>query len=165
MTLVAEPVVLERAAARPFRFGPGVLGCLSAFRGRCTVVRLASASNERLGVPRWYTLAEAWAEPGTAAAAQWSRNPVIDVDPSDAPDLVLATGTPVVVIGADIATASWQRAVVDAVRASCANVLVVEVAHSPASVPIPLHGYADIETFGHDRDRGAQLLALLSAPS
>jgi len=165
MTLVDEPIVLERTAGRPFRFGPGVLGRLSAFRGRCTVVRLASASNERLRVPRWYTLAEAWAEPGTAAAGQWSRNPVIDVDPSDPPDLVLATGTPVVVIGADIATAPWQRAVVDAVRASCARVLVVEVAPFPASVPIPLRDYADIETFGHDRDRGAQLLALLSAPS
>jgi hypothetical protein len=165
MTLVAEPTVGERIAGASFRFGPGVLARLSVFRRRCTVVRLASASNERLGVPRWYTLAEAWTEPGNPAGARWARNPVIDVDPSDAPDLVLATGTPVVVIGCDIAVARWQRAVVDAVRAVCAQVLVVELAPSPASVPDALRGYADVETFGHDRQRGAELLALLSAPS
>lgn len=165
MTLVAEPAARERIGAASFRFGPGVLGRLGSFRGRCTVVRLASANNERLGVPRWYTLTEAWSEPGTPAAARWSRNPVIDVDASDVPDLVLATGTPVVIIGADIATAHWQRAVVDAVRAVCLQVLVVEVGPSAAAVPAAFGAYADIETFGHDRQRGAELLALLSEPS
>lgn len=157
MTLVAESVAHADAVPGTFRFGPGVLGALSAFRGRCTVVRLASAGNERLGVPRWYTLAEAWAEPGSSDAAQWSRNPVIDVDASDPPELVLATGTPVVVIGADIADLPWQRAVVDAVRSVCDRVLVVDVSAAPACDS----RYADVETFGHDRSRGSELLALL----
>jgi hypothetical protein len=161
MTLVAEPVAREHGDARTFHFGPGVLARIGAFHGRCTVVRLASVSNERLGVPRWYTLAEAWAEPGTPVASRWSRNPVIDVEPSDTPELVLATGTPVVIIGADIALMPWQRAVVDAVRQSCAHVLVVEMAPSSIRLPPLIGGYADIETFGHDRDRGSRLLSLL----
>ncbi len=159
MTQVAELAARTDTVARAFRFGPGVLAALSAFRGRCTVVRLASASNEHLGVPRWYTLAEAWAESGSTEAARWSRNPVIDVDPSDPPELVLATGTPVVVIGADIAVVPWQRAVVDAVRSACDRVLVVDVATAPDGVPAS--DYADVETFGHDRGRGSELLALL----
>ena len=48
MTLLAEPIVhsVDEArfdrAPRPFRFGAGVLDRLHAFRGRCTVVRLAT---------------------------------------------------------------------------------------------------------------------------
>lgn len=159
MTLVAEAIAPSDAHEAGFRFAPGVLAGLDAFRGRCTVVRLASLSNERLGVPRWCTLAEAWAEPGSREAAQWSRNPVVDVGESDPRELVVATGTPVVVLGAGIAEVPWQRAVVDGVRAACARVLVVDM----AGVTVP--GFADVETFGHDRGRGAELLALLSAPS
>ena len=165
MTLVAEPLAIAegREAGEPrgrghghgFGFAPGVLETLGAFGDRCTVVRLASLGNERLDVPRWSTLAEAWAEPGSRQAAHWARHPVIEVDASDPPELVLATGTPVVVLGVDIAAVPWQRAVVDGVRAACARVLVVDLATS--AVP----GYADIATFGHDRDRGSELLSLL----
>ena len=95
MTLLAEPE-LRLDAAVPFRFAPGVLAGLDRFRGRCTVVRLAGVDNDVLGVPRWYTLAEAWAEPGSVAAVRWGGNPVVAVGPGDDPDLVLATATPVV---------------------------------------------------------------------
>ncbi|WP_295125541.1 hypothetical protein [uncultured Leifsonia sp.] len=169
MTLLAEPIVhsVDEArfdrAPRPFRFGAGVLDRLHAFRGRCTVVRLATLSNERLAVPRWYTLAEAWAEPGSAEATRWTDNPVIHVGPSDPAELVLATGTPVIVVGVAISTAAWQRAVVDAVRSACERVLVVDMAVSPTGAPAP--GYADVQTFGHHREHGAELVRLLSAPS
>lgn len=169
MTLVAEPVghsvvvIPFDATVEPFRFGAGVLDGLSAFRGRCTVVRLASLSNERLAVPRWYTLAEAWAEPGSAEAIRWTDNPVIDVGPSDPAELVLATGTPVIVVGIDISAAPWQRAIVDAVRSACDRVLVVDMSASPSGARAS--GYADMETFGHDRAHGAELVRLLSVPS
>lgn len=154
MTLVAEAPPIAAGPAG-FRFGAGVRDALPAFRTRCTVVRLASVDNERLGVPRWYTLAEAWTAPGSPEDAFWSRNPVIDVDRDDPPELVLATGTPVIVLGAGIGAARWQRDVVDAVRASCARVLVVELG------PEDVGGYADIATGGWDRARGGALLRLL----
>ena len=79
MTLVAEPLAIAegREAGEPrgrghghgFGFAPGVLETLGAFGDRCTVVRLASLGNERLDVPRWSTLAEAWAEPGLRTTA------------------------------------------------------------------------------------------------
>lgn len=160
MTLVAElrPVTTSPPGTIAARFGfaPGVRASLPAFWARCTVVRLASLDNERLGVPRWYTLAEAWAVPGSAAAAAWARNPVVVVDASDPADLVLATGTPVVVIGEDIAGAPWQRAVVDAVRSTCDRVLVVDMGSTPTAQ------YADVATFGHDRECGRELVGLLT---
>lgn len=156
MTLLADAVDLGRDAADAFRFAPGVRDALTAFRGRCTVVRLATLDNDVLGVPRWYTLQEAWAEPGSDAAASWSGNPVVDVGPSDDPELVLATATPVVVVGADIAAARWTRQVVDAVRATCRSVLVVDMGERPDP------SYADIATYGHDRRHGAALLGLLT---
>jgi len=156
MTLLAEAVDLDLDAAPAFRFAPGVREALAAFRGRCTVVRLATVDNDVLGVPRWYTLQEAWAEPGSDAAVSWSGNPVVAVGPSDDPELVLATGTPVVVVGADNAAARWTRQVVDAVRSTCRSVLVVDM----GSRPDP--SYADIATYGFDRRHGAALLGLLT---
>ncbi|MFF9562990.1 hypothetical protein ACF1AJ_06570 [Leifsonia sp. NPDC014704] len=156
MTLLADAVDLGRDAADTFRFAPGVREALTAFRGRCTVVRLATLDNDVLGVPRWYTLQEAWAEPGSDAASSWSGNPVVDVGPSDDPELVLATATPVVVVGADIAAARWTRQVVDAVRATCRSVLVVDMGERPDP------SYVDIATYGHDRRHGAALLGLLT---
>ena len=156
MTLVVEPELRAEAIA-PFRFAPGVRENLGRFRGRCTVVRLASVDNDVLGVPRWYALGEAWAEPGSAAASRWAANPVVVVGPGDDPELVLATSTPVVVVGADNASTRWARRVVDAVRASCRTVLVVDMGAHPDP------SYADIATFGHDRAHGAALLALLTA--
>lgn len=155
MTLLAD-ADLDADAALSFRFAPGVQDRLAAFRGRCTVVRLATLDNEVLGVPRWYTLQEAWAEPGSATAASWSGNPVVAVGPSDDPELVLATGTPVVVVGADNAAARWTRQVVDAVRATCRSVLVVDMGGRPDP------SYADIATYGFDRRHGAALLGLLT---
>ena len=156
MTLVAEP---EVGAESPVRLGfaPGVRDTLPRFRGRCTVVRLATLDNDVLGVPRWYTLQEAWAQPGSPAMARWGGNPVVSVGPSDDPELVLATATPVVVVGADNAASRWTRQVVDAVRATCRSVLVVDMGNRPDP------SYADIATFGHDRRHGAALLALLTA--
>lgn len=156
MTLVAEPDLRAESAAT-FGFAPGVREALGRFRGRCTVVRLATVDNDVLGVPRWYTLQEAWAEPGSAVASRWAGNPVVAVGPADDPELVLATATPVVVVGADNAATRWARQVVDAVRATCAAVLVVDMG------PRPDPSYADIATFGHDRRHGAALLALLTA--
>ncbi|WP_348787273.1 hypothetical protein [Leifsonia sp. NPDC080035] len=161
MTLLADrprtdPIAEEAAG---FLFASGVRDVLPDVRVRCTVVRLESIGNERLGVPRWYTLAEAWAEPGSASAASWSRNPEVVAGPGDDPHLVLATGTPVVVLGADIGSEGWSRAVVDAVRASCPRVLVVDLGDDPDP------RYADVSTFGLDRERGAALLRLLSEPS
>lgn len=158
MTMLAEAPA-ARASIAGFRFAPGVREVLPDVRTRCTVVRLDSLGNERLGVPRWYTLAEAWGEPGSAFAASWARNPQVEAGPDDDPHLVLATGTPVVVLGADIGSAAWSRAVVDAVRASCRRVLVVDLGGDPDP------RYADVATFGHDRERGAALLRLLSEPS
>ncbi|MGO4536149.1 hypothetical protein [Leifsonia sp. 2MCAF36] len=160
MTLVAEPEVrAEVRAELPVRLGfaPGVRESLARFQGRCTVVRLATLDNDVLGVPRWYTLQEAWAEPGSPVAQLWGGNPVVSVGPADDPELVLATGTPVVVVGADNAAAWWTRQVVDAVRATCRSVLVVDMGARPDP------SYADIATFGHDRRRGAALLTLLTA--
>ncbi|WP_285113354.1 hypothetical protein [Leifsonia sp. fls2-241-R2A-40a] len=155
MTLLADaPAFVDATTA--FRFAPGVREALGRFQGRCTVVRLATVDNDVLGVPRWYTLQEAWGVPGSDAASTWSANPVVAVGPSDDPDLVLATATPVIVVGADIAASRWTRLVVDAVRATCRAVLVVDVGERPAPP------YADIATFGHDRAHGAALLGLLT---
>jgi hypothetical protein len=159
MTLVAEPPAGIADGMVPFRFAPGVRETLSRFRGRCTVVRLATLDNDVLGVPRWYTLQDAWAENASPAASTWASNPVVAVGPSDPPELVLATSTPVVVVGADNASTSWARQVVDAVRATCRAVLVVDMGLHPGP------SYADIATFGFDRRHGAALLALLTAPS
>ena len=156
MTLVVEPE-LRAETLVPFRFAPGVQESLGRFQGRCTVVRLATVDNDVLGVPRWYTLGEAWAEPGSPAAARWAGNPVVSVGEEDDPQLVLATSTPVVVVGVDNAASRWTRRVVDAVRATCRSVLVVDM----GSRPDP--SYADLATFGHDRAHGAALLALLTA--
>jgi hypothetical protein len=155
MTLVVEPEA-RAGALVPFRFAPGVRESLARFRGRCTVVRLATVDNDVLGVPPWYTLGEAWAEPGSAVASRWAGNPVVAVGPGDDPELVLATATPVVVVGADNGAAGWSRRVVDAVRATCRSVLVVDMGAHPDPA------YADLATFGHDRPRGAALLALLA---
>ncbi|WP_431220811.1 hypothetical protein [Leifsonia xyli] len=155
MTLVAEPGVRAEAFA-PFGFAPGVREALSRFQGRCTVVRLATVDNDVLGVPRWYTLQDAWAEPGSSVASRWARHPVVSVGPSDDPELVLATSTPVVVVGADNAATRWARQVVDAVRATCRSVLVVDMGTRPDP------SYADIATFGFDRQHGAALLGLLT---
>jgi hypothetical protein len=157
MTLLAERTIDATRAPGEFRFAPGIHENLALFRGRCTVVRLSTLDNEVLGVPRWYTLDEAWCEPRSAVASAWRRNPVVSVGPSDHPDLVLATGTPVVVVGAGNATAPWTRAVIDCVRATCRSVLVVDLGAGPD------HDYADIATFGSDRSRGAALLSLLTA--
>ncbi|MDR6970055.1 hypothetical protein [Leifsonia shinshuensis] len=156
MTLVAEPE-LRSASPVTFGFANGVRDALPRFRGRCTVVRLATLDNDVLGVPRWYTLQDAWAEEGSALASRWAGNPVVQVGPSDDPELVLATATPVVVVGADNAATRWARQVVDAVRATCRSVLVVDMGAHPEP------SYADIATFGHDRRHGAALLALLTA--
>jgi hypothetical protein len=156
MTLLADAVDLDLDASRGFRFAPGVREALTAFRGRCTVVRLATLDNDVLGVPRWYTLQEAWADAGSDSAASWSGNPVVAVGPSDDPELVLATATPVVVVGADNAAARWTRQVVDAVRATCRTVLVVDMGARPDP------SYADIATYGFDRRHGAALLGLLT---
>ncbi|MGO4594327.1 hypothetical protein AB4Z18_10965 [Leifsonia sp. 2TAF2] len=156
MTLLAEAIPLHDGGASGFRFSPSMREGLARFRGRCTVVRLASLDNDALGVPRWYTLQEAWAAPGSAMASSWSRNPVVDVGPTDDPELVLATATPVVVVGADIAATRWARQVVDAVRATCLSVLVVDMGLRPEP------SYADIATYGYDRQHGAALLALLT---
>ncbi|MFP3464866.1 hypothetical protein [Leifsonia sp. SIMBA_070] len=156
MTLVADPEVRVDAPVA-FGFAPGVREALPRFRGRCTVVRLATLDNDVLGVPRWYTLQEAWAEQGSTAASRWAGNPVVSVSASDDPELVLATSTPVVVVGADNAANRWARQVVDAIRETCRSVLVVDMG------PRPDPSYADIATFGFDRQHGAALLALLTA--
>ena len=164
MTLLLDPRsrgVAARAgeeAGSSLLLGAGVDASLPTFRQRCTVVRLATLDNEALGVPRWYTLAEAWCEPGSAAAAAWSRNPVVDVGPGDDPELVLARSTPVVILGAANEGTSWARAVIDSVRASCGSVLVVDLGESRPG------RYADIAAPLHDRTTGAALLASLSAP-
>jgi hypothetical protein len=156
-------MLLERAATRnvaeSFAFGPGVRDALPRFRTRCSVVRLATVDNEVLGIARWSTLAEAWAEHGSELGRRWSENPVVTVGATDDPGLVLATRTPVVVFGIDNARHAFARAVIDAVRASCDCVLVADLG-GHAGAP----AYADITTFGHDRERGAALLDLLSAP-
>jgi glycosyltransferase involved in cell wall biosynthesis len=154
MTLVADTRTAP-ADLTGFRFAPGVREALPAFRTRCTVVRLASLDNEHLGVPRWYTLAEAWTDLGTAEEALWSGNPVIDVDSDDPAEPVLATGAPVIVLGAGLGVIPWQRDVVDAVRALGARVLVVEMG------PVVMPGYADIATGGYARAHGARLVSLL----
>lgn len=156
MTMFAEPEVRVELPVR-LGFAPGVRETLPRFQGRCTVVRLSTLDNDVLGVPRWYTLQEAWAEPGSAVASRWGANPVVAVGPSDDPELVLATATPVVVIGADNASSRWARGVVDAVRATCRSVLVVDMGERPDP------SYADLATFGHDRRHGAALLSVLTA--
>ncbi|WP_431280217.1 hypothetical protein [Leifsonia poae] len=153
-------MLLERPAAaiaESFALGLGVRDALPRFQGRCTVVRLATIDNEVLDVPRWSTLAEAWADPADAAWRRWSDNPVVTVGPADDPNLVLATLTPVIVIGVDNEANGYARSVIDAVRASCASVLVVDM-----GLRLTDHRYADIATFGFDRARGGALLDLLT---
>jgi hypothetical protein len=156
MTMLAERVIDRVGVAEAFRFAPGVRDVLPRFRGRCTVVRLSTLDNEVLRVPRWYTLDEAWCETGSALASAWRRNPVVSVGPSDSPELVLATATPVIVLGADNAGNAWARSVVDAIRAACRHVLVVDLGMHPDTA------YADIATFGSDRSRGGALLSVLT---
>ncbi|MEO7015821.1 MAG: hypothetical protein ABI130_09025 [Leifsonia sp.] len=153
-------LVLDRPAtvAESFAFAPGAREALPQFHARCTVVRLASIDNELLGVPPWSTLAEAWTEPGTAGRRRWSDNPVVTVAPDDDPHLVVATLTPVVVVGADNEAHGYARAVIDAVRASCHSVFVADLGHRLTG-----HTYADVATFGFDRARGSALLGLLTA--
>jgi hypothetical protein len=153
-------MLLERpaaAVAESFGFAPGAKDALPEFQGRCTVVRLATIDNEVLGVPRWSTLAEAWADPVAPIRRQWSDNPVVTVGPADDPDLVLATLTPVIVFGVDNEAHGYARCLIDAVRASCSSVLVVDM-----GLRLTGHRYADIATFGFDRTRGDALLDLLT---
>jgi hypothetical protein len=161
MTLVAEPLssCAPTDGGADFQFAPGVRQSLPGFRTRCTVVRLASAGNDLLRVPRWFTIADAWADPGSVEEALWSGHPVVAVDRTDSPELVIATGAPVVVLGASIGASHWQRDVVDAIRTASARVLVVDLSPSARS------GYADIATGGADRERGRRLLSLLSGPN
>jgi hypothetical protein len=152
-------LLLERpsaAVAESFAYAPGARDALHEFQGRCTVVRLATIDNEVLGVPRWATLAEAWTDPAAPARRRWSDNPVVTVGPADDPDLVLATLTPVIVFGVDNEAHGFVRGVIDAVRASCTSVLVVDM-----GLRLTGHRYADIATFGFDRARGGALLDLL----
>ncbi|MFF1634045.1 hypothetical protein [Leifsonia sp. NPDC058248] len=158
MTLLLERRRPADEPAQSFAFAAWAKEVLPLFRGRCTVVRLASIDNEVLGVARWSTLAEAWTEPGSAAGRHWSENPVVTVGPGDDPHLVLATRTPVVVVGVDNEAHGYARAVIDSVRASCSAVLVVDMGHRLTG-----HSYADLATFGFDRDRGGALLELLTA--
>ncbi|QIZ98379.1 hypothetical protein [Leifsonia sp. PS1209] len=157
MSLVLDRPATSEVIARSFAFAPTAQDALPAFRGRCTVVRLATVDNELLGVPRWSTLAEAWAEPDSPSGRQWAANPVVSVAEGDDPHLVLATQAPVVIVGVDNERSAWVRAVVDAVRASCRSVLVVDLGHRLTG-----HAYADIATFGFDRARGGALLDLLT---
>lgn len=157
MTIVLDRAAEPDAIARSFAFSKHAMAVLPAFHRRCTVVRLATVDNDVLGVPRWSTLAEAWAVQDSRAGRLWESNPVVSVGRADDPDLVLATGSPVVIIGIDNERFAWVRAVVDAVRASCRSVLLVDLGHGLTG-----HEYADIATFGYDRTRGAALLDLLT---
>jgi hypothetical protein len=157
MTLVLDRAAEPDAIARSFAFSKHALDALPAFHGRCTVVRLATADNEVLGVPRWSTLAEAFAVQDSSVGRLWESNPVVSAGQGDDPHLVLATRSPVVIVGIDNERFAWVRAVVDAVRASCRSVLVVDLGHGLTG-----HEYADIATFGYDRARGAALLDLLT---
>jgi hypothetical protein len=153
-------MVLERPApdlARSFAFAPHVRDALAAFQTRSTVVRLGTIDNETLGVARWETLAEVWSEPGSELRSLWLDNPVVSVGPGDDPELVLATRTPVIVLGVDNELHGYARAVIDGIRASCSAVLVVDLGHRLTG-----HAYADIATFGFDRARGFALLELLT---
>ncbi|GAA1442802.1 hypothetical protein [Leifsonia poae] len=158
MTLVLEREDTDTAVVESFAIAPRAKESLPLFRGRCTVVRLASIDNDVLGVPRWSTFAEIWGEPGSARTLRWVDNPVVTVGPHDDPDLVLATRTPVVVVGIDNERTAYARVVIDAIRASCNSVLVVDMGHRLTG-----HSYADVATFGFDRDRGAALIRLLTA--
>jgi hypothetical protein len=153
-------MLLERAAAgaaESFAFAPQVRDALPAFRARSTIVRLGSIDNEALGVARWSTLAEIWSEPGSGVRRRWMDNPVVSVGVGDDPELVLATRTPVIVLGADNELHAYARAVIEGVRASCDSVLVVDLGHRLTG-----HAYADIATFGFDSVRGSALLELLT---
>ena len=56
------------------------------FRGRCTVVRLATLDNDVLGVPRWYTLAGGVGGAGQLRSTRrWARQPGRPVGPADDP--------------------------------------------------------------------------------
>jgi hypothetical protein len=158
MTLLLERWASANEVAQSFAFAPWAKEALPLFRGRCTVVRLASIDNEALGVARWSTFAEALAEPGSASGRRWAENPVVTVGPGDDPHLVLATRTPVVVVGVDNEAHGYARAVIDSIRASCSSVLVIDMGHRLTG-----HSYADLATFGFDRDRGGALLELLTA--
>ncbi|MFJ8893253.1 hypothetical protein ACIRCZ_01570 [Leifsonia sp. NPDC102414] len=157
MTLLLDRPPTLDAIARSFAISPEAVDALPGFHGRCTVVRLSTVDNEVLGVPRWSTLAEAWGAEDSDSGQQWSSNPVVTVGQGDDPNLVLATRSPVVIVGVDNERRAWVRAVVDAVRASCRSVLVVDLGHRLTG-----HSYADIATFGFDRARGAALLELLT---
>lgn len=156
-------IILERGASavtESFVVATRVMDALETFRSRSTVVRLGSIDNETLGVARWSTLADAWTAPGSRARARWSQNPVISVAPGDDPELVLATRTPVIVLGADNHAHAYAKAVIDGVRASCVAVLVVDMGSGAAG-----SDYADIVTSGFDRARGSALLELLTGES
>ncbi len=157
MTLILERPADTAEAARAFAFAPGICAALDTFRTRCTVVRLATLDNDLLGVARWCTLAEAWAEPGSAASRHWDEHPVVVVGPHDDPHLVLATRTPVVILGMDNEGVPWARTIIDSVRATCASVLTVDLAPGPRTPR-----YADVSTNGFDRARGTALLDLLT---
>ncbi len=147
----------EPDPARSFACTPAARRLFTAFRGRCTIVRLDTVDNDVLGVARWVAFAEVWAGPGTRVARHWLDNPVIQVAEGDDPRLVLATGTPVVVFGVDNHRHSYARAVIDHLRSTCRTILVVDM-----GITLRDLAYADIATFGYDRQRGAALVELLA---
>lgn len=156
MTLVLERAQVG-AVAESFAISPRARQILPLFRGRCTIVRLASIDNEVLGAPRWSTLTELWDDERTGSRGGWADNPVVTVGPDDDPELVLATRTPVVVVGVDNERTGYARDVVDGIRATCRSVLVVDMGHRLTG-----HTYADIATFGFERERGTALIRLLT---
>jgi hypothetical protein len=145
------------ALARSFAFSSEAARSLPAFRGRSTVIRLDTIDNETLGVARWVPFAEVWIRPGAPVARQWLEDPVIQIGEGDDPRLVLATGAPVAIFGIDNHRHAYARAVIDHVRSTCRTVLVVDMGLTLQDL-----AYADIATFGHDPERGAALVDLLT---
>ncbi|PPL15996.1 beta-N-acetylhexosaminidase [Microterricola pindariensis] len=119
-----------------------------------SIVRIDTEANIAVGVAPWGPFAALGTDPGPA----WAEQSVQIVAEGGQSPTGLAGR--VLVIGKDNHRHAFARAAIDAIRASGAEVLVVDMGW-----PSDDRAYADIATFGASRLLGRALLELLGAPA
>ncbi|GIT79978.1 sugar hydrolase [Leifsonia sp. LS1] len=124
-----------------------------------TVVRLETVANIAVGTAPWGPFAEAAAEPDASASVAFSSRPTVVLAEDDPAPSTPPAGA-IVVIGKDNHRHAFARAAIDRLRASGADVLVVDMGW-----PADDRRYADIATYGASRLLGRALLDLLGPGS
>lgn len=130
---------------------------LSGSLTTCSIVRLDTVTNIAVGEAPWGPFAELAENPDSRLASIWGTRPVVAVNKSSDPELLLAALAPVLVVGKDNHRHPFARDVIDRLRAEGRDVLVVDMGW-----PSEGREYADIATFGASRVVGRALLELLA---